>query len=183
MLIQPHSIIWKHGFRGGQGLQHAVASRPMLRKAACLMLSLCVRHSCESRRKQEEFWVHVTHIGPAQRTRSLIDSSGEIQGTGLLQILSQAGMAPAEVLYWMNWLRGLSRSEPQNLTTADLQRSVNAALRVVVQGLQTTVSGCLLLHDTPVCILLRAHHPFDCRARMQSSGVSWRQQGPSAEQM
>ena len=49
-------------------------------------------------------------------------------------------MAHAEVLHWMSWLRGLSRSEPQNLTTADLQRNVNAALRVVVQGLQNTVS-------------------------------------------
>lgn len=49
-------------------------------------------------------------------------------------------MAHAEVLYWMSWLIGLTRSEPQNLTTADLQRNVNAALRVVVQGMHKSVS-------------------------------------------
>ena len=52
LLIQPYSIIWEHGFRGGEGLQHAIVSRVMLRNAACLMLSHGVQHSSESRRKQ-----------------------------------------------------------------------------------------------------------------------------------
>ena len=50
MLIQSHSIIWEHGFRRGQGLQHAVASRPMLQKAACLVL--CVRHTMQRIQKK-----------------------------------------------------------------------------------------------------------------------------------
>ena len=62
MLIKLHSIIWEDRFRGGQGLQHAVASSPLLQKAACLMLSRnSFRHSSEFNRKQGDSRACHTH--------------------------------------------------------------------------------------------------------------------------